>query len=209
MVVGQHRQRQDRVVHPAGAAARRCRARRHHQAPREGHDLRPAHPRADADARTGDAGRQGARPSTAATCRACASRPSSAACRIRRRCDALRGPLDILISTPGRLLDHLQTGKAVLEQRRDAACSTKPIACSTWASSTTSTTIADHLPTARQTRDVQRHLRRPRRPPRAEPAARSAARRRRLAHRHARQHRAAPALGRQLRRTRTRCSTTS
>jgi superfamily II DNA/RNA helicase len=27
---------------------------------------------------------------------------------------ALRGPLDILISTPGRLLDHLNTGKAVL-----------------------------------------------------------------------------------------------
>ena len=28
---------------------------------------------------------------------------------------ALRGPLDILISTPGRLLDHLQTGKCVLD----------------------------------------------------------------------------------------------
>jgi superfamily II DNA/RNA helicase len=28
---------------------------------------------------------------------------------------ALRGPLDILISTPGRLLDHLETGRAVLE----------------------------------------------------------------------------------------------
>ncbi len=28
---------------------------------------------------------------------------------------ALRGPLDILISTPGRLLDHLQSGKAVLD----------------------------------------------------------------------------------------------
>ncbi len=27
---------------------------------------------------------------------------------------ALRGPLDILISTPGRLLDHLQSGKAVI-----------------------------------------------------------------------------------------------
>jgi superfamily II DNA/RNA helicase len=28
---------------------------------------------------------------------------------------ALQGPLDILISTPGRLLDHLSTGKAVIE----------------------------------------------------------------------------------------------
>jgi superfamily II DNA/RNA helicase len=28
---------------------------------------------------------------------------------------ALRGPLDILIATPGRLLDHLQTGKAILD----------------------------------------------------------------------------------------------
>ncbi len=28
---------------------------------------------------------------------------------------ALRGPLDILISTPGRLLDHLESGRAVLE----------------------------------------------------------------------------------------------
>src|SRR3954469_11839529 len=28
---------------------------------------------------------------------------------------ALRGPLDILIATPGRLLDHLQSGRAVLD----------------------------------------------------------------------------------------------
>ncbi|MEO8080001.1 MAG: DEAD/DEAH box helicase [Caldimonas sp.] len=28
---------------------------------------------------------------------------------------ALRGPLDILIATPGRLIDHLQTGKAVID----------------------------------------------------------------------------------------------
>jgi superfamily II DNA/RNA helicase len=29
---------------------------------------------------------------------------------------ALQGPLDVLISTPGRLLDHLQSGKAVLDE---------------------------------------------------------------------------------------------
>jgi superfamily II DNA/RNA helicase len=28
---------------------------------------------------------------------------------------ALRGPLDILIATPGRLIDHLGSGKAVLD----------------------------------------------------------------------------------------------
>ncbi len=33
----------------------------------------------------------------------------------RAQLAALRGPLDVLISTPGRLLDHLQTGRAVLD----------------------------------------------------------------------------------------------
>ena len=70
-------------------------------------------------------------------------------------------------------------------------------------------TIADHVPKERQTvmysatfagnvGDLARNLLRD-----------AAAHRRRLAHRHARQHRAAPALGRQRRTTRTRCSTTS
>ena len=83
--LGQHRQRQDRLVHPARAAAHPRRPRRQHQAAREGHRLRPAHPRAHADARARDAGRQGGRPPTAAMCRACAWPPSSAACRTRRR----------------------------------------------------------------------------------------------------------------------------
>ncbi len=50
---------------------------------------------------------------------------------------ALRGPLDILISTPGRLLDHLQTGKAVLDNVQMLVLD-EATACSTWASSTTS-----------------------------------------------------------------------
>ena len=64
---------------------------------------------------------------------------------------ALRGPLDILIATPGRLLDHLQTGKARARATSRCWSSTRPTACSTWASSTTSRTIADHVPAARQT----------------------------------------------------------
>ena len=121
---------------------------------------------------------------------------------------ALRGPLDILIATPGRLLDHLQTGKAVLEQRRDA----RPRRGRPHARHglhrrhhDDRRPRADGAPDG----DVQRHLPRPRRPPRPEPAARSAAGRGRVAHRHPRQHRAAPALGRQLRAQERACSTTS
>ena len=51
---------------------------------------------------------------------------------------ALRGGCDILVATPGRLLDLAQQGAVDLSQRRRCWCSTKPTACSTWASSTTS-----------------------------------------------------------------------
>jgi superfamily II DNA/RNA helicase len=63
---------------------------------------------------------------------------------------ALRGPLDILIATPGRLLDHLQTGKAVLENVEmfvlDEADRMLDMGFID-----DITTIADHLPAARQT----------------------------------------------------------
>jgi superfamily II DNA/RNA helicase len=63
---------------------------------------------------------------------------------------ALRGPLDILISTPGRLLDHLQTGKAVLEHVEmlvlDEADRMLDLGFID-----DITTIADHVPAARQT----------------------------------------------------------
>jgi superfamily II DNA/RNA helicase len=63
---------------------------------------------------------------------------------------ALRGPLDILIATPGRLLDHLQTGKAVLENVEmfvlDEADRMLDLGFID-----DIRTIADHLPAARQT----------------------------------------------------------
>jgi superfamily II DNA/RNA helicase len=63
---------------------------------------------------------------------------------------ALRGPLDILIATPGRLLDHLQTGKAVLENVEmfvlDEADRMLDMGFID-----DIRTIADHVPVARQT----------------------------------------------------------
>jgi ATP-independent RNA helicase DbpA len=57
---------------------------------------------------------------------------------------ALRGQLaslehgaHIVVGTPGRIMDHLDRGSLNLEAST-RWCSTKPIACSTWASSTTS-----------------------------------------------------------------------
>ena len=142
------------------------------QAPRQGRGPRPARAGADADARTGACRSPRPPSTTAAMCRACAWPPSSAACPIRAQLKALRGPLDMLIATPGRLIDHLQTRQGRARPTSRCWCSTKPTACSTWASSTTSTLIAEPRPNARQTRDVQRHLRRPRRPPGAATAAR-------------------------------------
>ena len=63
---------------------------------------------------------------------------------------ALRGPLDILIATPGRLLDHLQTGKAVLENVEMLVLDEADRMLDMGFIDDI-TTIADHVPSARQT----------------------------------------------------------
>ena len=63
---------------------------------------------------------------------------------------SLRGPLDILISTPGRLLDHLQTGKAVLENV-DILVLDEADRMLDMGFIDDINTIADHVPAARQT----------------------------------------------------------
>ena len=63
---------------------------------------------------------------------------------------ALRGPLDILISTPGRLLDHLQTGKAVLDNVQVLVLDEADRMLDMGFIDDIQT-IADHLPKERQT----------------------------------------------------------
>ncbi|WP_418316476.1 DEAD/DEAH box helicase [Piscinibacter sakaiensis] len=63
---------------------------------------------------------------------------------------ALRGPLDILISTPGRLIDHLQSGRAVLENVEMLVLDEADRMLDMGFIDDIST-IADHVPAARQT----------------------------------------------------------
>jgi superfamily II DNA/RNA helicase len=63
---------------------------------------------------------------------------------------SLRGPLDILISTPGRLLDHLQTGKAVLDNVQVLVLDEADRMLDMGFIDDIQT-IADHLPKERQT----------------------------------------------------------
>ena len=63
---------------------------------------------------------------------------------------ALRGPLDILIATPGRLLDHLTSGKAVLDNVEILVLDEADRMLDMGFIDDI-TTIADHTPKARQT----------------------------------------------------------
>ena len=188
-----HRQRQDRVVHAAGAASRVA-ARPTRQAAREGHVygprilvLTPTRELAIQIAKAAETyGRHvpGLRVATVV-----GGVPYGAQLK------ALRGPLDILISTPGRLLDHLQTGKAELGNVEmfvlDEADRMLDMGFID-----DIRTIADHVPAARQTvmysatflgnvGGLARSL--PARSEEVEVATHTG---------HPRRHRAAPALGR-------------
>jgi len=63
---------------------------------------------------------------------------------------ALRGPLDILIATPGRLIDHLQTGKCVLDNVEMLVLDEADRMLDMGFIDDINT-IADHTPKARQT----------------------------------------------------------
>ena len=85
----------------------------------------------------GPAGRHGPRgrrhaPAASACCRSTAASPTS-----RRSTRCSKG-VEILVGTPGRLLDLAQAEAPQARPRPARSCSTRPTACSTWASSTTS-----------------------------------------------------------------------
>ena len=64
---------------------------------------------------------------------------------------AFRSGVDVIVATPGRLLDHFQSPYAQARRRSRSWCSTRPTGCSTWASCPTSGGSSRHLPAKRQT----------------------------------------------------------
>ena len=64
---------------------------------------------------------------------------------------AFRSGVDVIIATPGRLLDHMRSRYAQLGPASSTWCSTRPTACSTWASCRRSGAILAQLPARRQT----------------------------------------------------------
>jgi hypothetical protein len=130
---GPDRHRQDRRLRAAAAAA----PEHHASAPAEGH----ATPRRACWCwcrRANSPPRCWKACAPTAPTPACAASPSSAASASTRRSRRLRRGIDILVATPGRLLDHLQPAHRRSVRRCRPWCSTKPTACSTWASSATS-----------------------------------------------------------------------
>ena len=62
------------------------------------------------------------------------SRSSSAASAIGPQIEALARGVDVLVATPGRLLDHLERAQHRAVAAPRSWCSTRPTRCSTWAS---------------------------------------------------------------------------
>jgi hypothetical protein len=76
---------------------------------------------------------------------------SSAGWPWRRSVQRLKRGVDVLVATPGRLLDLMGEGRADLREGRRSSSSTRPTACSTWASSTTSSASSNRCRSERQT----------------------------------------------------------
>ena len=62
--------------------------------------------------------------------------------------EALRDGCDLLVGTPGRLIDYLKQHVVVAGARSRCSSSTRPTGCSTWASSPTSASSCGALPAA-------------------------------------------------------------
>ena len=70
---------------------------------------------------------------------------------IYRQLQALGRGVQVVIGTPGRVLDHLRRGTLDLERGKISWCSTKPTRCSTWALSKISKPSSTAAPAERQT----------------------------------------------------------
>ncbi len=68
-----------------------------------------------------------------------------------RQVDTLQRGVDILVATPGRLLDLIERRAMSSSARSRSSCSTRPTACSTWASSATSAASSPRCASERQT----------------------------------------------------------
>ena len=82
--------------------------------------------------------------------RTTAPSPSSAAWASSPRSTKLRRGVDIVIACPGRLLDLHSPGRGRPLARSRPSCSTRPTACSTWASGPTCAASSSYVPQKRQ-----------------------------------------------------------
>ena len=89
-----------------------------------------------------------ASPPTAQHLRLQLAHRASAASARPARCEALRRGVDILVATPGRLLDLIERRARRARAASRSSCSTRPTACSTWASSTTCAASSPRCPSS-------------------------------------------------------------
>ena len=110
------------------------------------HQPQGAGPRADPRAR--HAGQRRVDPA-GQDARACSPRPPSAASPYDRRSGRLERGVDVLVATPGRLVDLIKRG-VCRSTRSRSPCSTRPTRWPTWASCPTSPRCSTQTPTGGQ-----------------------------------------------------------